>query len=126
MAGAGQRQKMSFRNSFLSWAASRLPNVREELVGEDRLMRVHIAFQRFREETQAAMDEHREADVVELFQMADRVLACAFPKMRTLFHVAYVEHLRFSDWSWALLTPRLKAEFKRSIAWTPDCSKRYQ
>lgn len=85
-----------------------------------------IAFRRFREETQAAMDERRTAEVVELFQMADRVLACAFPNMRSLFHVVYVEDLRFDEWSWASLTPRLKAEFQRSIAWTPDRSKRYR
>ncbi|MGN6545932.1 MAG: DUF7674 family protein [Aureliella sp.] len=117
---------MSFRNAFLGWAAARLPSVREELVGENRQMRVYIAFRRFREETQAAMDERRTAEVVELFQMADRVLACAFPNMRSLFHVVYVEDLRFDEWSWALVTPRLKAEFQRSIAWTPDRSKRYR
>ena len=84
-------------------------------------MRIHLSFDRFLHETQDAIDEHRSNDVIEYFQMADRVLSCAFPKMRSLFHVVFVEHLKFDDakhnrsWALELLTPRLKNDFRNSL-----------
>ncbi len=63
-------------------------------------------FEHFRDATQDAIDAKRTKELIELFQMADRVLANAFPAMRSLFHVVYVEHLLFDDRtydrSWAL------------------------
>lgn len=97
-----------------------------ETASESRQMRVQVAFHRFRQETQASIDEQRESDMLEQFRMADRVLACGDTKLRNLFHVIYVEHLGLDEWSWVWLTPRLKADFKRSIAWTPECSKRFE
>lgn len=84
-------------------------------------MRIHLSFDRFLHETQTAIDEHRSNEVVEYFQMADRVLTCASPKMRDLFHVVFVEHLKFDDvkhdrsWALELLTPRLRDDFRNSL-----------
>lgn len=113
---------MTFRNAFLDWAIVRFPELTSEIQGESRQMRIHLAFTLFRERTQQAIDNEYRTETLEYFQMADRVLAKAFLKMRSLFHVIYVEHLRFDDrvgnrsWALAYLTPRLKARFISSLA----------
>ncbi|XZE37118.1 DUF7674 family protein [Pirellulaceae bacterium SH501] len=117
---------MSFRTSFLEWATQRFPDLQQELMGESRQMRMHLAFLRLHRETQAAIDGHRTKELQEFFQMADRVIANSFPEMKSLFHVVYVEHLRFEDgahdrsWALELLTPRLKSEFVRSLGCCPQ------
>lgn len=113
---------MTFRNAFLDWATKRFPGLSQKLNGETRRMRIHIAFEHFRNETQKAIDQEKTQDVVALFQMADRVLANSFPEMRSLFHVTYVEHLQFDDrnhyrsWAVQYLTPRLKEDYAASMA----------
>lgn len=123
---------MSFRTSFLEWATQRFPELQQELTGESRQMRTQLAFLRMRRETQAAIDGHCTKELQELFQMADRVIANSFPKLKSLFHVVYVEHLRFEDgahdrsWALELLTPRLKSEFVCSLGCCPQLRNRLQ
>jgi hypothetical protein len=121
---------MTFRNAFLEWATTRFPTLAERMNGETRGMRVHLAFEHFRNATQDAIDGKRTKEVVELFQMADRVLANAFPAMRSLFHVVYVEHLLFDDrthersWAIDVLTPRLKKDFVASMGCCEEVRRR--
>ena len=84
-------------------------------------MRVHYAFSRFYRATQDAIDDGDRDLVQSFFNMADRVLANAHSDMRSLFHVIYVEHLKFADgrktrsWALDLLPPRLRNEFASSL-----------
>lgn len=117
---------LTFRTSFLDWALDQFPELADEFDGEPPNVRVHYAFTAFYHKTQAAIDNNNRDRVIDFFQMADRVLANAYPDMRSLFHVVFVEHLRFDDRrkhrSWALdvLTPRLRSEFITSLGCSPE------
>ena len=116
---------MSFRTSFLAWSLKQFPELSQDFEGVPAKTRLHFAFLVFRNHTQAAIDNHDRRRLVELFEMADRVLACAYPKMRSLFHVVYVEDLHFHDhlslrsWAIELLTPRFREERDRSLPGLP-------
>jgi hypothetical protein len=116
---------MTFRTAFLEWAFEQFPELAKQVEGEPATTRLHFAFLAFRNHTQAAIDDHDRRRVIELFEMADRVLACGYPVMRSLLHVVYVEDLHFhngpKDRSWAaeLLTPRLKQDRARSLPGLP-------
>ncbi len=120
---------MTFRTAFLEWALDQFPELAKQLEGEPVQTRLHFAFLAFRNHTQAAIDNHNRQRLLELFEMADRVLACAYPAMRSLFHVVYVEDLHFHDdrrqrsWAAELLTPRLKQERAWSLPGLPKASK---
>ena len=85
----------------------------------------NLSFLAFRNHTQSAIDNHDRQCVLELFKMADRVLACGYPEMQSLFHAVYVEDLHFHDertrrsWAAELLTPGLKQERARSLPGLP-------
>jgi hypothetical protein len=119
---------MTFRNAFLKWALEQFPELATQVEGEPAKTRVYFAFLAFRNHTQAAIDANDRERVLELFEMADRVLACGYPEMRSLFHVVYVEDLRFHDertrrsWAAELLTPRLKQDRARSIPGLPKAA----
>ncbi len=112
---------LAFRTAFLEWVLERFPDLAAEFEGESAKMRVHIAFSRFYHATQNAIDDGDNELVKAYFQMADRLLANAHPEMRSLFHVVFVEHLKFDDGrksrSWALgqLSARLRNEFASSL-----------
>jgi hypothetical protein len=112
---------LAFRTAFLEWALDRFPDLAQAFDGESAKMRVHLAFSRFYRATQDAIDDGERELVQSFFNMADRVLANAYPEMRSLFHVVYVEHLRFDDsrksrsWALDLLSARLRAEFASSL-----------
>jgi len=119
---------MTFRTSFLEWSLEQFPELSLDFEGESAKTRLHFAFVAFRKHTQTAIDHHDQARVLELFEMADRVLTCGYPDMRSLFHVMFVEDLHFHDErtrrSWALqfLTPALKRDRARSISGLPGNS----
>ncbi|WP_442507113.1 DUF7674 family protein [Novipirellula sp. SH528] len=119
---------MTFRTTFLEWALRQFPELSLDFEGESTKTRLHFAFLAFRKHTQAAIDDHDRQRVLELFEMADRVLDWGYPEMRSLFHVVYVEDLRFHDertprsWALQLLTPSLKRERAQSISGSPDTS----
>jgi len=119
---------MTFRTSFLDWSLQQFPELSADFDRESAKTRLHFAFLAFRKHTQAAIDSHDRERVLELFEMADRVLRCGYPDMRSLFHVVYVEDLHFNDertkrsWAAELLTPLLKSERSRSIPGLPTGS----
>ena len=117
---------MTFRASFLEWALAQFPALATDFKGESARSRVHFAFLAFRDHTQRAIDEGDRNRLEELFEMATQVLDCAYPEMRSLFHVVYVEDLKFHDtkridrlWAIEFLTPRLIAERAKSISGLP-------
>ena len=116
---------MSFRTSFITWSLEQFPELSRDFAGASAKTRLHFAFLVFRNHTQAAIDNHDRERLLELFEMADRVLACAYPKMRSLFHVVYIEDLQFHDqrtprsWAIELLTPRFREERARSLPGLP-------
>lgn len=116
---------MTFRTAFLEWALEQFPELANQVEGAPATTRLHFAFLAFRNHTQAAIDDHDPQRALELFEMADRVLACGYPAMRSLFHVVYVEDLHFHNerrqrsWAVELLTPRLKQERSRSLPGLP-------
>ena len=120
---------MSFRTSFLAWSLKQFPELSRDFEGESAKTRLHFAFLVFRNHTQAAIDNHDRGRLLELFEMADRVLACAYPKMRSLFHVVYIEDLQFHDqqtlrsWAIELLTPGFREERAKSLPGLPVRTK---
>ena len=117
----GELFVLAFRTAFLEWALKRFPDLAVEFNGESANMRVHLSFSRFYGATQDAIDNGNREQVQAFFNMADRVLANAYPEMRSLFHVVYVEHLKFDDlrksrsWALELLSTRLRSEFASSL-----------
>ncbi len=118
---------MTFRTTFLEWSLLQFSELAVEFDGEPTQTRLHFAFLAFRQHTQAAIDARDRDRLKELFNMASCVLDSAYPEMRSLFHVVYIEHLAFHDTkktkrSWAIehLTPQLKAELAKSISGLPS------
>lgn len=117
----GELSVLAFRTAFLEWALERFPDLAAEFNGESAKVRVHLAFSRFYRATQDAIENGDRERVQSFFNMADRVLTNAHPEMRSLFHVVYVEHLKFDDsrksrsWALELLSTRLRSEFASSL-----------
>ena len=117
---------LTFRTSFLEWALAQFPALAADFEGESARNRIHFAFLAFRDHTQRAIDKGDRDRLEQLFDMATQVLDCAYPEMRSLFHVVYVEDLKFHDtkridrlWAIEFLTPRLIAERAKSISGLP-------
>ncbi|XZE42774.1 DUF7674 family protein [Pirellulaceae bacterium SH467] len=116
---------MTFRTEFLDWARDAFPELEVEFQRASAQSRLYSAFLAFRNHTQSAIDNQDSRRVVELFGMADRVLACSYPEMRSLFHVVFVEDLKFHDertkrsWALKLLSPSLRWERERSLPGLP-------
>tara|TARA_R100000365_G_C2698236_1_gene37658 strand:- start:105 stop:476 length:372 start_codon:yes stop_codon:yes gene_type:complete len=112
---------LAFRTAFLEWALERFPDLAAEFESESARMRSQIAFSRFYHATQNAIDDGDSELVKAYFQIADRVLANAHAEMRSLFHVVFVEHLKFDDgrksrsWDLGQLSARLRNEFTSSL-----------